>query len=380
MRIRRSIYFACAAAFLLAAAFVGSSARGTALPLSAPTQATAPPADKTAGETFKNVQVLKDVPASQFIPTMFFIAASLGVGCEHCHVTSDNGPWPLEKDDKKEKQTAREMMKMMRAINDQNFAGKQEVTCATCHAGHAEPVALPPILPLGAKRPAEEPAADKQTPSADQILDRYLEAIGGRAALDKLTTRSIKGALVTESGRTYTLAIVERAPNLGLLTATSPKGNISRDGYDGTTAWNSSGSSVFPSNGLEGARIARGAQFFAATDVKKRFPRRFVAGKESIGGEDAYLVRAGGHGGVSEMLYFSVNSGLLLRRIVLTQTALGRFNEQTDFSDYREVDGVKLPFTIARMEVNTRYTEKYSEIKHNLPLDDSVFHFPAGPK
>jgi hypothetical protein len=311
---------------------------------------------------------------------MFFIAASLGVGCDHCHVTSDNGPWPFEKDDKKEKQTAREMMKMMQAINDQNFGGRQEVTCATCHQGHAEPVALPPILPLGAKPAPQEQPATKDTPTADQILDHYMDAMGGPSALGKLTTRATKGALLSESGRTYTLEIVQKAPNLGLLTARSPNGIVSRDGFDGSLAWNSFGASVFPSNGLEGARIARDSEFFVATNVKKRFPRRFVAGKELVGSEEAYLVRAGGHGDVSEMLYFSVSSGLLLRRIVLTQTALGRYNEQIDYSDYREVDGVKLPFTVARMEVNTRYTEKYSEIKHNVPVDDSLFHMPVGPK
>ena len=343
-------------------------------------QATAPPAEKTAGEAFKNVQVLKDVPASHFIPAMFFIAASLGVGCNHCHVTAEKGPWPMEKDDKKEKQTARTMMKMMMAINDQNFSGRQEVTCATCHQGHPEPVSFSPIVPLGAKQGEVGQVEATDLPSADAILDRYVDALGGTAALEKLRTRTIKGALVTESGRTYTLEIVEKAPDLGLVTAISPKGNVSRDGFDGTTAWNSSGSSVFESHGLERARIARDAQFFADTDMKKRFPQRFVAGREALNGEEAYVVRAGGPGDVSETVYFSVNTGLLLRRIVLTKTPLGRYSEETDYSDYREVDGVKLPFTVARMEVNTRYTEKYSEIKHNVPVDESSFQMPVGPK
>jgi photosynthetic reaction center cytochrome c subunit len=343
-------------------------------------QAAAPPADKTAGEAFKNVQILKDVPASKFIPAMFFIAASLGVSCDHCHVTNENGPWPMEKDDKKAKQTAREMMKMMNAINDQNFSGLQQVTCATCHQGHPEPVAFSPIIPLGAKQSEPEQADAKDLPTADAILDHYVAAIGGAAALERLKTRTVKGALVTESGHTYTLEIVQKAPNLGLATATSPKGNVSRDGFDGTTAWNAEGSSVFPMHGLEEARIARDAQFFADADVKKRLPRRFVEGKESVSGEETYVVRAGGPGDASERLSFSASTGLLLRREVLTKTPLGRYREETDYSDYRDVDGVKLPFTVARMEVNTRYTEKYSEIRHNVPVDESSFRMPVGPK
>jgi hypothetical protein len=336
--------------------------------------------EKTAGEAFKNVQVFKDLPAAQLMPNMFFFTEALGVGCEHCHMTSDSGPWPLDKDDKKEKQTAREMIKMMRAINDQFFAGQTEVTCATCHQGHPVPDNLPPIRALGAKPPATMEENVGELPAADQVLDRYVEAIGGAAALQKLTTRKMQGVLVSEAGHTYTLEVIQKAPNLGLLRSVAPDGRVDRYGFDGENAWNSSGTSVSASQGLEGARIARDAQFFLDTDVKKRYPRRFTAGKESLGAEECYTVRAAGPGRVSEQLFFSVKTGLLLRRVVFTRTEAGRFVEQTDYSDYREVDGVKLPFTVARMEVNTRYTEKYSEVKHNVPVDDSVFKFPAGSK
>jgi hypothetical protein len=334
-------------------------------------------AEKTAGEAFKNVQVFKDLPASQLVPNMFFFAEALGVGCDHCHVTSDTGPWPLEKDDKKEKQIARDMIKMMRAINDQFFAGQLEVTCATCHQGQPEPDNLPPIRPLGAKPPETMEANVGELPAVDQVLDRYVEAIGGTATLQKLSTRGIKGVLVSESGHTYSLTITQKAPNRGLMTAVASGGRVDRYAFDGTTAWNATGDSVFESEGLEAARIARDARFFVDTDVKKRYPRRFTAGKETVGEEECYIVRAGGPGAVSEKLSFSVKSGLLLRRVVMTRTAVGRFMEQTDYSDYRSVDGVKLPFTVARMEVNTRYTEKYSEIKHNVPVDDAIFRVPA---
>jgi len=269
---------------------------------------------------------------------------------------------------------------MMQAINAQNFDGRQEVTCATCHNGHADPASFSPIRPWGAGRAEPEEPAVESFPPADQILSHYVEAIGGSAALEKLHSRVVKGSLTTESGHTYTLEIQEKAPDLGLVTAVLPGGTVSRDGFDGETAWNASGDRAFVSHGLEGARIVRDLELFVGTEVKKQFPRRFVARKESINGEDAYLVRAIGHGDVSEMLDFSVNSGLLLRRTVLTKTTLGRYAEQTDYSDYREVDGVKLPFTVTRLEVNARYTEKYSEIKHNVPVDDSIFHMPAAPK
>src|ERR1700686_5804535 len=99
------------------------------------------PVPKKAEEQFKNIQVLKGVPAEQIFPTMQFITASLGVECEFCHVEG-----AFEKDDKKPKQTARKMMEMMFAINKENFEGHREVTCYSCHRGSANPVGTPLVM------------------------------------------------------------------------------------------------------------------------------------------------------------------------------------------------------------------------------------------
>src|SRR5580704_18266489 len=98
-------------------------------------------ADKKAEEQFKNIQVLKGVPADQVIPTMQFMTASLGVECEFCHVQG-----AFDKDDKKPKQTARKMIEMMFAINADNFDRHREVTCYSCHHGSLEPLATPPVM------------------------------------------------------------------------------------------------------------------------------------------------------------------------------------------------------------------------------------------
>jgi hypothetical protein len=102
------------------------------------TQSAAAAGPKTAVQQFKNIQVLKDIPADQLIPAMQFITASLGVECEFCHVEG-----AFEKDDKKPKQTARVMMGMMFTINQDNFDGHREVTCYSCHRGSTDPVATP---------------------------------------------------------------------------------------------------------------------------------------------------------------------------------------------------------------------------------------------
>ncbi len=94
--------------------------------------------EQTAGAHFKNVLILKDVPASQFIDSMRYFSMALGVECEHCHVQGK-----FEADDKKEKGMARKMLTMTHDINEKNFNGRMEVRCYTCHKGQADPANRP---------------------------------------------------------------------------------------------------------------------------------------------------------------------------------------------------------------------------------------------
>ena len=168
----------------------------------APKAPTASTSTKLAEEEYKNIQALKGIPAEQVIPSMQFIAASLGVECEFCHVAHAN-----EKDDKKPKVTARKMINMMMAINKDNFEGHREVTCYSCHRGSTNPVGTPIITDEEAKPRAEEGKKSGETkvslPSADQLLDKYLSAIGGTDALQKITSRVQKGTLTAFGGQHF---------------------------------------------------------------------------------------------------------------------------------------------------------------------------------
>jgi photosynthetic reaction center cytochrome c subunit len=172
-----------------------------------------PPAgqSQTAEQRFKNIQVLKNIPADQLIPSMQFIAASLGVECAFCHVEHAN-----EKDDKKTKQAARKMITMMMAINQASFNGDLEVTCYTCHRGVAHPVSTP-VLSVGAAPPPthihdeDDDDAPTALPSAGQILDKYLTAVGGADALHKIQTRVQKGT-IDAFGQSYPIEIFSEAP------------------------------------------------------------------------------------------------------------------------------------------------------------------------
>jgi len=97
----------------------------------------APP--KMAEEVYKNIQIMKGVPAPRLRTVMTNLTRWLGVDCAHCHVVGE-----FDKDDKPPKQTARKMFQMVRAIGQDYFAGSNPVTCWTCHRGQAKPQSLPP--------------------------------------------------------------------------------------------------------------------------------------------------------------------------------------------------------------------------------------------
>src|SRR5258708_4669740 len=150
---RNAAFVMCGLALSAALVIAATKAQSSAAPQS-------PAAPKLAEEQFKNIKVLKGVPADQVFPAMQFVTASLGVECEYCHVRGDKG-LEFEKDDKKTKVTARKMMEMMFAVNKENFEGHRDVTCYSCHRGAADPVATPIITdeePKPAAASAKAPA------------------------------------------------------------------------------------------------------------------------------------------------------------------------------------------------------------------------------
>src|ERR1700684_4263493 len=158
------------------------------------------PEVKTAGQIFKNVTELKDIPADQLGPAMQFISTSLGVQCDTCHVAGK-----FEADDKRPKKTAREMIAMTMAINKNAFHGQTQVTCYSCHRGSERPVAVPPVQETDAPatpeaRPA--PTAGSPPPTADSIIEKYVTALGGADAMKKVTSRVGTGAIVVSGKET----------------------------------------------------------------------------------------------------------------------------------------------------------------------------------
>jgi len=144
-----------------------------------------------AESVFKNVQALKGIPADEFMGTMSAFSAALGESCETCH--DGSGGWATYAlDTIPRKRTARRMVAMMAAINQANFGGRQVVTCFTCHRGSDRPRVTPSLADVYAEAPPEGPDEVVRpapgAPSAEQVLDKYVQAIGGTSKLASLTS------------------------------------------------------------------------------------------------------------------------------------------------------------------------------------------------
>ncbi len=327
----------------------------------------APAPSKMAEEAFKNIQVLKGIPADQLVPAMQFISASLGVECEFCHV-----PGKMDADDKHPKQTARKMITMTFAINKENFDGRREVTCNSCHRGETHPVAAPAVADQDAKPERAETAA---APGADQILDKYVAAIGGAEAIRKISSREEKGK-INAGGHESDIDLFMKAPDKRMSVMHAPNGD-SITAFDGKGGWLGNGGRPprdMSSTEAEAARLD--ADFYFATRVKEIFSQLRVMRPEKIGDREAYAIGGIRQGQPPVRLYFDETSGLLVRMVRYSDTPLGRMPTQIDYADYRDADGVKIPFRWTLSRPNGRFTIQVDKVQQNVPIDDSKFVKP----
>jgi photosynthetic reaction center cytochrome c subunit len=342
----------------------------------------APPSSKLAEEQFKNIQVLKGIPADQILPAMQFITSSLGVECEFCHVREARG-LAFDKDDKKPKIAARKMIQMMFAINKENFEGKREVTCYSCHRGAANPIATPIIAKeeLQPEAGVEKSPSEAQTapPAADQLLDKYVAALGGAAAVQKITSRVEKGTLSAFGGQHFPVDIYQKAPDKRISIMHLRDGD-STTAFDGHSGWLSvPGRSSRAMTAEENDAARMDADLYFPIHLKVPNQKFVVQPGEKMDGHETNLVVVRGEGQPPLRLYFDSQSGLLLRLVRYAETPLGRIPTQIDYADYRDADGVKVPFRWTLARPDNRFTIQVDQLQQNVPIDDARFIAPPAP-
>ena len=338
------------------------------------------PGDQPAEKVFKNIQVLSGVRAADLQGAMSFIASSLNVDCDYCHRQD------FSKDVTKQKLRAREMIRMVRQINQEAFHGENTVNCFTCHQGHTEPVSLAPIVPPPPRATESEAATAGALPgiplpSVDEVLNHYVQALGGQAALDGVKSRIIRTAPLNDSDSKSKTTVYQKAPGKVLFARESASYSL-WVGFNGTRAWAQDSEKSYWGilNTQQRSSIMRDSELYQGNRIKSRYSDVKVEGKEKIGEHDSYVVVGTSPESTREEFFFDVRTGLLLRRHIVEQTIFGGFQIQADFEDYREIGGVKIPFIVRWYSPGgawgTKVSTKILTIQQNVPIEDEQFNGP----
>jgi outer membrane lipoprotein-sorting protein len=389
---RRNTFIAIATAV----AFLLRGSLAYAAPQAAP-RAQGPPASQSATatkpvmaeEVFKNVQVLRGIPVDEFMATMGFIAASLSLNCLDCH-TEDSGRDPAKyADDTPIKQTARKMLLMVKSINSQNFGGVRTVTCYTCHRSDVAPRFTPSLAEQYGTPPDRDPndvevaqQPDPKAPTADQILDKYIQATGGEQRLAGLTSFTATG---TYSGYDTDFAkmpaeVYVKAPGLRT-TVIHPAIGQGSTVFDGRNGWVSAANSLLPLVTLTGGELDA-----ATLEAEMAFPakiKQYLSGWRAgfppmtIDDHSVVIVQGTAPAGSRVKLFFDKDSGLLVRLVMFTTTVIGLNPREIDYSDYRDVAGVKIPFKWTAVWTDGRSEFEMAEVKPNVAIDPAKFAKPS---
>jgi len=357
-------------------------------------------------QVFKNVQVLKGIPVDEFLGTMGIMAAALQFDCSDCHVNAGTAAvdWAA---DTPRKLMARRMVNMVATINKNNFGGRQVVTCWTCHRNRDKPLVTPTLATIYGSPTVEPDDVITQfpgLPSPESIFDRYIEASGGPQRLAGLTSISAKGTAVGFGGfgGDGAVEIVAKAPDkrstIILFKAETDRGDQIRT-YDGRTGWvrtplNVVGEFQLIGSDLDGARVDAQLSFPGQiknilTNLKSGPPTTITdlpapSSQSSLlqgsTGDQSHIVdvvQGTGPRGLLVTLYFDQQTGLLLRELRYGLSPIGRVPTQIDFADYRDVNGIKLPFRITYAWLDGRDAIVLNEIRTNVPVDEAKFGRPA---
>ena len=361
-----------------------------ALALPAAAQTTAAGQPVLVEDVFKNVQVLKGIPVNEFMDTMGFFSAALGLNCTGCHVAESLQDWSKFAEDVPRKRRARNMIRMVDTINKSQFGGARMLTCWSCHRGAQVPE-LVPSLAAQYTIPPEDPNAIEivpdgpQEPTADQILDKYIQALGGSQRLATVKSFAAKGAI--EGYDTYHMKVpiefYAKAPDQRAMIWHTQNGD-STVVFDGRAGWIAQVNNpvrllpMMPGAELDGGKLDAAIAIPAGikqalSDWKVGFPPTTIDDKA------VNIVQGTGAGKTRFKLYFETESGLLARQVRYANTPIGMVPTQVDYSDYREVAGVKLPFKIVITWTDGQSIIQLNDVQPNVTIPDETFAKPAPP-
>lgn len=321
----------------------------------------------------KNVQLLTNMTDTQLQRTMNMMRAALGVHCDYCHVVDDKVGWQFDKDDKKEKRTAREMIALTARINKELFHGQPDVSCWTCHRGAIRPVSLVPLPQAIPPYPTPKPER-KELPSLDELVKKYGAALGNAARL--LTPRIMKGTRAAFDHKPTPIDVQE-APGRWRIVADLPSGHVEQVvTEEGGWSKDAKGVVEFTPSALENFREV-------AQSLNPPLPESIpanarVTGKETIGNVETVIVAWRGPDQSRHRLYLNSVTGLPARHVTIRETPIGAIPQQTDFEQWQDLAGTSFPFKVSTSLVDpwVGSTRQYNAVVLDANLDRDTFAKP----
>ncbi len=331
-------------------------------------------------QAFKNILVLKGIPVDTFLDAMGMFANAMGNDCTFCHSPTaalDRAGFAVQTP---RMARARQMIAMMNSINMNFFKGERRVTCFTCHGGNQSPRS-DPNLALQYAAPVEDPNVrdfpTDQKLVAKDIFDKYIKAVGGADKIAQLKSFTGKGTYEGfDTLKKVPVEIYAKAPNQ-FTTVVHMDTGVSTRTFDGRTGWMAGPDTAVPlltltSGNLDRARLEALVAF--PTSLPSAYSQWRV-GRAVLNDEEVAVLQATENGQAVLNLYFA-ESGLLVRLVRWDPTPVGMVPTQIDYSDFRDVAGVKLPFHKTVSQTYMRMDVELSEIRPNVAIDAALFTRP----
>ena len=348
-------------------------------------QAAPPAPPPLSDQVFKNVQVLKGIPVNEFMGTMGIFSAALGMSCEDCHAAGD-ADWSVYAKDSPRKLMARVMVTMMATINKTHFGGRQVVTCYTCHRGSARPRAIADLSELYGTPPGPDPNGvfeqARSAPPPEEVLDKYIRAIGGAQRLTGLTSFVAKGTRIGYGPESEPSPVEIFARRGQRTTIVHTSGGDNTTTYDGSAGWIAApfrpvAVLALSNQDIDGLKLDVDLSFPA--NIRQALTKWRVGPPTVLDDHEVHVVQGTTARGATATLYFDMESGLLVRSVRYTDSPVGRIPTQIDYSDYRDVAGVKMPFKWTMTWLDGRDTFAITEVQPNVAIDAAKFAKPSAP-
>ena len=334
-----------------------------------------------ADDVFSNVQVLTGLTVDEFWNTMGMFAASLTKDCVDCHVIESLESWDGFAQETEQIRIARSMIRMVDDLNNAQFGGVKRVTCFTCHRATSIPEAAPDLtLQYGL---IENPNSmtlypTPLAPPVEEVFDAYVEAIGGAEAVERIESVVIQGTYTGfETGHIDTpFELYAQAPDRRTRIFHKTSGEHRRV-YDGQNGWNSNPDMpvpLIPNSGgnLYGDRV--GAILSFPARIQENFSRWVVS--YVFVGDETFTVAQGIQGAELPVNFYFDESGLLVKVLYWTETAVGPVTSMIEYTDYREVDGVMVPFFWSESWTTGMIESTLTDVEFNVPIDAARFNEP----